>query len=360
MFSILDMHSDNADFCNQWSIYLNENHLGPLYCLEFIEFLHTISKSGDIDNKSFIITSKGKPVAIVPVIVESYENRMQISSRGGYIPIWHISGGYGEKTRKKIKKIIDGYFSEIVKQNNVSAVHNMICPLSEFRNQAYYNRLTDEGYLDMSSSTIIIDLQIDEKLLWSNVRKSYRNLINTTNAAFKCCTLDGHNFEGELFNKFPLLYKKAAGFEVYGQNGWKIVADMIKNGHGVISFVETNSGQIAGAAFFMVNNGKAYYTMGATSPEVVDEAIGHLYIWKSIKYFIDKAYSYLELGWQDVSCQLLHQPSPKEVNIAMFKRGFGGIRVPLFRGVKFYDSSLSKDFINTKTDSYFKRLVYEN
>jgi len=60
-----------------------------------------------------------------------------------------------------------------------------------------------------------------------------------------------------------------------------------------------------------------------------------------------KKYKFYELGWQYYSPTLSNFPTEKEIDIARFKRGFGGFTVPLFRAEKYYDK---KYFLKTYQD----------
>ena len=52
----------------------------------------------------------------------------------------------------------------------------------------------------------------------------------------------------------------------------------------------------------------------------------------------------------------LEYADKKLINISFFKRGFGGINIPVFRGVKYYDSTLMEQELM----SNYKRLILTN
>ena len=107
---------------------------------------------------------------------------------------------------------------------------------------------------------------------------------------------------------------------------------------------------IAFSLFIKFKDG-AYYGSAADDPDVqVDVPIAHIIQWKAIEWLKEKKIKYYEIGWQQFGNQFYDFPSYKELSICFFKRGFGGLSVPLFRGEKFYDVKFMEQTLKKRVD----------
>jgi hypothetical protein len=105
---------------------------------------------------------------------------------------------------------------------------------------------------------------------------------------------------------------------------------------------------IAFSLFIKFKDG-AYYGSAADDPDVqVDVPIAHIIQWKAIDWLKSNKIKYYEIGWQQFGNQFYDFPSHKEQSISFFKRGFGGLTVPFFRGEKFYDDNYLKKIFDMR------------
>ncbi len=84
--------------------------------------------------------------------------------------------------------------------------------------------------------------------------------------------------------------------------------------------------------------------------------IAHIIHWEMILYLKEKGIKSYESGVQQFGNLIHDQPSPKEINISRFKRGFGGKTIPRFSAEKFYSVSYAKDILQKRTDGYLQSL----
>lgn len=158
--------------------------------------------------------------------------------------------------------------------------------------------------------TRIVDLSQPYELLWSQVRDSYRNLINR--AKGKVDVISGPS----LFERYELAHTRRAHeqrqtprhAETYlAQRQW-LDSNLAR------LYASTEGGKTVGFAYWITYKTHAYYMSGFSEPG--HEA--HALIWESLRDLKAHGIKTAEIGWQGVAT------TDKEKNIEFFKRGFGG------------------------------------
>ena len=81
----------------------------------------------------------------------------------------------------------------------------------------------------------------------------------------------------------------------------------------------------------------AFYASGCRDPERPDVPGSHLLQWEVIRWLKANGFTLYDVGLQFAGPQWFNVPSAKEESIAIFKRGFGGLTVPLVTAERFYD-----------------------
>jgi lipid II:glycine glycyltransferase (peptidoglycan interpeptide bridge formation enzyme) len=95
-------------------------------------------------------------------------------------------------------------------------------------------------------------------------------------------------------------------------------------------------GRLVGAALISVFKDGAYYSSSCEDPEYNHLPIGHILQWEAMRWLKEHGARRYEIGLQVYGSQEHMTVSEKETRIAFFKRGFGGVTVPFWRGEKFY------------------------
>jgi hypothetical protein len=113
---------------------------------------------------------------------------------------------------------------------------------------------------------------------------------------------------------------------------------MLKNDKAILIGIKYENSFIAFSYFFHNSNSAYYASSSDDNTELVKSmAYEHSIIWAAIKYYKERGVRFLELGYASYKNHLFESSSNKEINISFFKKGFGGIMLPLFRGVKYFD-----------------------
>lgn len=159
--------------------------------------------------------------------------------------------------------------------------------------------LLQKGLAAKPYYTQIIDLSKTEAELHTNLRKSYKSLINK----------DGP-YIAVGFDSFRQLHLKAAGRKTRPDKTWDIQQKQLTSGEAFIVLNKLgNSG-----AFFIYNNHTCYYGVGCS----VEGANSHAIIWKAILHAKELGCKFFEIGEQ------IFSGNEKLIGISKFKRGFGG------------------------------------
>jgi len=194
------------------------------------------------------------------------------------------------------------------------------------------------GYNTQLTFTSLLLLDIDLAVIWSNLRKSFKSLINKEIKNTTTKFYDWSSSEDFLFVDWISLYGDAVkrGSKELSKESISIMQNTIKNDKGFITLCYEDN-QLLGAILFNYHTGIAYYSAAANTPLVEsskERNIGHLLMWQGIKKLKEIGCHTLEIGPLDFENQPCSISNPKLLNITNFKLGFGGDIVAVFNFTK--------------------------
>lgn len=286
------------------------------------------------DDSFIVLSDSAEVVALVPLYCfEDESGILQYRYSGEYLrsPIIHDSPYI--KEYEKLQKFIFTYIEELAKKNSVSNHKAMIEGVELIEGRHYYNWLTDFGYVDESSVCQLIDCSKNNKELWTDLRKSYKPLINKAAKNFEYETVSHSNYSFEKCEDYRKLHFKAIGKQTRSKESFHLMYEMIKNNEAFVGFIKQKDERPVAAHVFFVLNKYCLYASSAVDPELSSNSgIGHMGLWQAIVTAHNMGCRFIDMG------QLWINPNPseKERNIALFKRGFGGRTVTVFRGTKHF------------------------
>ncbi len=350
MINVGIIHCGEANFEIFWnSFMINNKNSGPFYSLLFQEQILNHSSENQAENLSFVITYELKPVAIVPLIIERKQKYKMFSAVLSFNTFYGpcISKALGSKFRKKIRSIAFHKIDDLAKKYGASKALISIDPFEYYVEESYYNYLLFYGYMDASISTVLVDLKQSIEKLRAGRRKHYKALINKAYATYKFIVVNKDNPDYKIHEHYRLLHAKASGRITRHKRTFDLQYESLLKGDATLIGVQYNK-DILQLDYFDHNNGYVFYSSSADDPDFneSDVVTSHALIWYSIEYFKSKGFKYYELGRQYFYPQFFNNPSEKDINISFFKRGFGGVIIPLFRGIKYYDVELMKTDMN--------------
>jgi len=268
---------------------------------------------------SFVVTENNQMIAICPLVLS--ERRFDM--------FWSpVIANVSDKKREKIADFVFSHIDELATENNVVKSSMMIYPLSFPK----YNYLMKYGYQNTSLNTQVIDLTQDLSTIHSSMRKGHDYDIDRGNKILETFIFDKTNVKLLPFSSYHRMHTIDAGRETRNQRTWNLQYDWIKQGYTILLGTKYE-GEWSGFSYVYLYKDKAYYGSACSANDLPN---GHVLTWKAIEWLKEHGYHWYEIGLQQFSDQSYDHPSPKEIAISKFKRGFGGITIPLFRGEKHY------------------------
>lgn len=309
--------------------FVTSNSIHPAYLKLNLEWQLSISQSKGllVEDKSFVYVVDNKPKAYVFLPIEKKEGLLAGTLSGGFIyaPIFS-----DYSFTKEVFNAID----EIAVEMKLEKIMFSIDPLSLEKNS--FNFLQRFNYLDASILTYIIDCGSPELLL--EMRRGHKSDVKKIqqNEDFKVLRFDSTNCSFRIHEEFRQLSYKCAGREIRPQETYDKQFEILKNNQAVL-FCLVYKGQKIAFAHFEYNKDKAFYTVGVDDPDFEKMPLYHTLIYTATKFFKDVGVRYIDTGQpSSPSTQFLYYPDAKQLNIALFKRGFGGDFKQNFRGLKYY------------------------
>ncbi len=304
------------------------------YTKIFREYEKLLFSERMIFDDSFVVVGEGKKVlALVPLYAFKNESGLlQYSYGADYLRGPIISRGEGKKTFDKTSDFVFQSIDEIAAQKRVSRCLLMIEPVELLERRNYFNYYLEYGYEDAATVSCLIEYGKEKELLWSDVRKSYRTLINKAMRFYKSVIINQNNFDFDLCEEYRKMHHLAAGRITRPANTFFNMYEMIKSGNAFLILIQNIDSKTVGAYYFLVHGAYGFYGSAATDPALDSQSgVGHLGLWRGILFAKEQACQFMDLG------QLLMRPggvTEKEKNIFLFKTGFGGRKVVVFRAVK--------------------------
>jgi len=322
------------------------------FCLESDEawFWHTsawleMNLNFKLESKpipeSFFVLENNKIVAICPLILEMGEGIKEFSHSGGYGPTPAFANSLTKKFKEKILKFIFDHIDDLAKKNKVKRIKMKFPVLNrsfiEIGAQKY-NYLMKFGYLDNSFNTQVIDLQKGLDELRMDLRHGHDSDVDRASKFLKEEIFDKENITEKIFEEYIDLHLLAGGKARKNRpkRTFEIMYELIKNNKAFLVGAKKDN-KFVGFSYFYVFKDNAYYGSSCSEENLRELPITHFIQWKAIEWMNQKKYKFYELGLQYYSPSLSDFPTSKEIDIARFKRGFGGFAVSLFRGEKYYD-----------------------
>jgi hypothetical protein len=298
----------------------------------------------DALNLSFLIRNdEGIPVALVPLVVERIDGRMQASARGGFLPhpVFHPHLG-----TKQLRVLENFCFEEITKQLRDLDVVRWYSDADIF--SVGTDALEDQmlarfGSLDVSIQCHVMDLTGSDEDLWQQIRHSAKRNINRGFKIYEFKIYDKTNFTFEIGERHRWLHHKCSGRITRPIPTFHKMYSWIQEDCGLM-FEQLLDGKTVQMIFVAVGKHAACGASAADDPDFKWE----IPLTHSLTYFIFKecqrrGIKYYDVGETSYRDTLFHIRTEKEKTICDFKRGFGRQTLPWKRWIWF--SSEEEEFI---------------
>ncbi|MEN6318296.1 MAG: GNAT family N-acetyltransferase [Syntrophaceae bacterium] len=340
--------------CDQWEAFCDKS--GDAWFWHTVKWLKYCAayKESTCETRdlSFMVTDDSGILAICPLLIEKRESldgsphlEIAAAGSGGMIIVPAMRDDLSDDRREKICKEIFEHIRLLARKNHVVRATFRITPLAS--QKADFNWLLRYGFIDSSVHTQMIDLSPPLEHLWRALRKGHKYDVHRGERYYQIHVYDQDNPDKNAFEQYRLLHHKAAGRVTRPLKTFEMMYDWIKSGNGMLCGVE-KEGRFAGFSYIILYKDGAYYGSASDDPDFeTNVPISHVIQWRVIQWLKEKGYRQYEIGQQQFGAQIHDIPSPKELSISFFKRGFGGKTVPAYKGVQYYDQDyMEADFKN--------------
>ena len=312
-----------------WDLYSkfleNFEFIHPLYCENnyFYEEKYFSTSKNYSSNVSFLLKEKDVVYfAFLGIITKDNQNKKSLSFFDK--PCFASNLNHLSKNQKKIisqtiSDILLGFEGQFY-------LHDFY-----FKNQLSY--LSEFLLLNFNSKLEFVfkrnlNLEKDESVLKSNVRKSYKSLINWGIKELNIKILHYQNIEKHLVDKFKDLHFRVAQRQTRNDATWDCQYQTIKSGK---SFMVAGfrDDEMITAGYFLISRSHCFYHSSASRRDLFDKPLFHSILWTSISFAKKMRIKCFDLGQVYIENQKSLY-SAKQITIADFKSGFGGQLKPEF------------------------------
>ncbi|RLC33416.1 hypothetical protein DRH14_04900 [Candidatus Shapirobacteria bacterium] len=205
---------------------------------------------------------------------------------------------------------IEQVFYEYKKMHHFSIDYVCNVMKSQVANNVFKKKLCDELAVFYSAngmlndiekifiSTSIINLSLDRKDLWSNLRKSFQSLINKGRDKFNIRVIDYQNPDFEKHEVYRKLHHKTSGMIARPIKTFDLQFDMLKEDNAIlVALQDLQNDKFIAFSYFFHHNKRAYYESASDDPDYFsDTPLEHYIIWTAIEYYKKRNFNFFELG----------------------------------------------------------------
>lgn len=318
------IRSTHENFSEYWSTLFEESDFQhPLYQPANISYYKAAFLGGEFEDRSFLIEEGKKPILGALAAINAYPSGSRELGGWGIMPVFFIEDAFcrAEKLSgayKLLKQELDEIL-ENVKVDRISYQDFLSAGKLSFLGKYLLNN----GAIATPFFTQIINLTESEVNLEAQIRKSYKSLINWGKKNLVLRIRDKNNVSAKDIESFRKLHISAAGRETRPRITWDLQYEMIKRNEAFAVLGELE-GELVTAALFPCSKKYCFYGVSASKRELFDKSLSHAALWEAILHAKKNGCRYFELGMQCYSHQGGDPCLPKDLNISVFKHGFGG------------------------------------
>lgn len=322
----------------------------------WIEYTLHMRWDGLSQDCSFFVYDTHRIVAVVPLIIECIDNHRFFSYAGFNTPYPALADTLPQGEKNKIQDAVFSYIHTLASSKSVGCAQFEISPFyrPDLNCAAVQNPLMHYGFNDTSLRTSIINLRENTAKLEKKLHKNHRQSIAAAQKNnFTVEIMDQESFDRTTFERYKELHRKAAGRQTRPDFTWECMQQWIRDGNAVLGLLYCKKNIIA-ITLVTLYKKYAYYQSACNDYQYPDtKGAGHFLQWKIMQYLKNRGFTFYEMGWIHLPVFSQERYEKKLVSISSFKRAFGGMLYPLFRGEKFYDKSFMFTQYQQRIDSLF-------
>ena len=283
---------------------------------------------------SFWVMAQNAPLAIVPAFLEEGPSGPRLAFAGQALPFPAVEPSVGEEKRAEVRRFAVAGLQALAAQERIDSFQLRIPGLAPSVLESPLppsNPMIRIGALDLPYQTQVIDLRQEEALLLSAMRDGHRYEIRRAERALSARVWSASDITDEKFLEYQRLHAKDAGRITRSQTTFDLMRSWVRSGHAVLVEVGQADSPVAFTLIILYGKG-AYYGSSCKDPADPKLPASHLAQWTAMRFLKKTGATFYDIGIQQFGPQWFDRPSPKDIGISRFKRGFGGATVPLFTG----------------------------
>jgi hypothetical protein len=315
-----------------------------------MEFNLVAAQKNEAKNLSFFVLLDGKPVGIVPLLVEQTRIGEDFSAwdaayHGGPLP-WpaFLAGlpnfeGIEEMERR-------------AREAGAGRIRVRLSPPQPMGNeeQRLSRAVSAHRYLDSSYTSHSVDMRPDSL---AHVRERYRRYVKKFIPQYELSIKEGDAVTKEVEDIYFHLHVKDAGGQFRSRDSYSFQANLARKHQGFYLIATRRSGnRVAGMLLVSVYKGAAYDNSVAVDPECQDEYVSHILKWTAIETLLARGVATYELGQKALLPTTVSIPSSKNYGISHFKEGWsGGTTKTVWMAEKFLDARFLSAVMTARADA---------
>lgn len=318
----------------------------------WIHWASEIAGGAFVGGRSFLIRSAREILAVCPVNIEQRGEDRTFSFLGEPIPAPAFKNGLDPAEREHALRLYVQTVEDMARQEDVTYV-SVKMPFTEPRQSTPWavNPWLRFGYFDLPYLTQVVDLRRSEDELWDDVRKGHRSDVKRAAQRAVVRIWDASTLSKEKYSQYQALHAKDAGRTTRSQRTFDMMEGWIRSGYAVLAETQLE-GQPAAFAVVIHYKTGAYYGSSCRDPELAAFPGSHLLQWEVMRWLKQRGCELYDLGMQYAGLQWFCVPTPKELSIAGFKRGFGGRTVPMVIAERFFDGEALRRRFDARVREY--------
>ncbi len=226
-----------------------------------------------------------------------------------HMPAEVIAAGEPAAVLDKAYKLLLTELERLIKTENVKEMKFTFDP---YLVSAYFKDLTT-----VTRHDCIVNLELEEEQIRSNIRKSYKSLVNWGQRELQTHVMNSGNADPALYAQVREFHFHVAGRKTRSDASWQKHYEAILAGEGYL-VIAHYKGQMASAAIVLHGKEEAFYGVGINDRKLMEEhPVSHYPLLAAILHA--KSIGLKRFNMNEIDPQGTDE---KVDNIAVFKKGF--------------------------------------
>jgi hypothetical protein len=318
-----------------------------------MEFNMAAAQKNEPRNLSFFVSLDGKPVGIVPLLVEQTKIGANFSAwdaayYGGPLPWPAFLAGL-----PNFEGIEDYAFQELerrAREAGAGRIRVRLSPPQPMGNeqQRLSRTVSAHRYLDSSYKSHSVDIRRDSL---AHVRERYGRYVKKFIPQYELSIKEGAAVTQEVEDSYFHLHVKDAGGQFRSRESYQFQANLARKHEAFYVTASRRGGtRIAGMLLVSVCKAAAYDNSVAVDPDFQDEHVSHLLKWTAIETLLAREVITYELGEKTLLPTTVYIPSSKNYGISHFKEGWSRGAIKTVRmAEKFLDGGFLSAVMDSRT-----------